>query len=896
MKNKLLIILTIILLFSLTSAFATLDDATGYWTFDDVDLSGSNPLDISGNSNDGSNNGATTGVSGYWNQAFDFDGSSDYVDLTTNYNYANAQSASYCFVLKTTETSYQPLMGTMTSANKGMGLDLIGGKLQVTYLTSGSNFFRQVSTTSINTGNYVDICVTYDGSNSNSGIKIYIEGSADTMIPSGSGTVGTLPSANTFRVGNRIGRGEYLDGIIDELAIYDREITSGEVSSRNSASQNPYVVPDVPDDTLFVDVSDIDSGLNVNNVTVWWNGSSYSNTTGNVVSINISAEGGNINLTQNFTVGSLNYSNVSVTNWNLTNTYLANLTGDPLEDFTLLTPNNTIVNTDLYNITWTEAVSPTGKTVTYTTIFYYEGNLTQFYTNSTTNLYQEVDLTNFPSNNFTVVVNATEQYTDLSFEHNLTLAVDRPNYLYFYNEDTQDPIENGDLTVYFPNSDSINLTTDSLGKVNFSSYQNNILQNGSYNITLRELNGFVTPITFFRNYTSLPVNVSFNITVTNINISLFYRSNFTTFDRNATVIIEGVTNQTVNNGSVYIQNASISPATYRITVFADGFFNEIKEFTFTAQNEVNVDIYLLELNETSSGTVTIRTIDEFSRLLENAEVNLLEYDSNTLSYIEVSECFTDSNGECKFIIETNTKSYKFTATRSVNGRTITASTNPQIFSDSIVGGEVVVFSEETLTLTLSASDLFVVSPLQNLAYSITPYADSFNNVTNESNIAVTFNTLDGQSITICVEYFSLVGGVKTSLTDDTFCASASSGSVTESAFFTLNTSKDYLADIYIKSGTNKFILDSYRYYSNTSFLERLENNAMLPYFVVFVWIFLLGGSLMLKNVSLTGVAIVIGAWAIWFFFPSGLIVSVAVLQTVLGINLVYLGRKKEDFG
>ena len=305
---------------------------------------------------------------------------------------------------------------------------------------------------------------------------------------------------------------------------------------------------------------------------------------------------------------------------------------------------------------------------------------------------------------------------------------------------------------------------------------------------------------------------------------------------------------------------------------------------------------MLELNKSNAGTVTIRTIDEFSRLLDDAQVNLLQYDPSTLSYIEVSECFTDSNGECKFLIETNTKRYKFTASRTISGQIVTASTNAQVFSDDISGGATVLFSEETLTLTLSSRDIFQVSPLQNIIFSITPYDESFNNVTNQSNIAVSFNSIDGQSITVCVEYFLLEGGIKTSLTGNTFCLTGSSGEVTENAFFTLNRSKDYIADIYLRTSSGDFNLDSYRYSSNESFLAKLQANAMLPYFIIFVWIFLIGGSMMLKNISLTGMVIIVGAWVLWAFFPSGIMVSVAVLQTVLGANLIYLGRKREDFG
>src|SRR6056297_3661906 len=74
-------------------AFAALDDAEIYYSFDNDDNTGSNPDDISGNANDGTNNGATTGVTGIINEAYDYDGINDRLDT----GYTNSALESYSF-------------------------------------------------------------------------------------------------------------------------------------------------------------------------------------------------------------------------------------------------------------------------------------------------------------------------------------------------------------------------------------------------------------------------------------------------------------------------------------------------------------------------------------------------------------------------------------------------------------------------------------------------------------------------------------------------------------------------------------------------------------------------------------------------------------------------------
>ena len=87
MNKKLFLGFIFILAVCLSQAVsgALTDDNVGYYSFDDTNLSGSNPLDLSGNSNTGITTGATTGVSGLLSEGFSFDGTNDYISTCLLY-------------------------------------------------------------------------------------------------------------------------------------------------------------------------------------------------------------------------------------------------------------------------------------------------------------------------------------------------------------------------------------------------------------------------------------------------------------------------------------------------------------------------------------------------------------------------------------------------------------------------------------------------------------------------------------------------------------------------------------------------------------------------------------------------------------------------------------------
>ena len=80
----------------LSSAFGALNDAAVYYSFDDDNLTGSNPNDLSGNGYNGVNTDAITGVTGVLLQQFDYDGVNSLVTIPSR-TYASTGTVGFSF-------------------------------------------------------------------------------------------------------------------------------------------------------------------------------------------------------------------------------------------------------------------------------------------------------------------------------------------------------------------------------------------------------------------------------------------------------------------------------------------------------------------------------------------------------------------------------------------------------------------------------------------------------------------------------------------------------------------------------------------------------------------------------------------------------------------------------
>ncbi len=197
----------------------------GLWTFDGSDISGSTIYDLSGNGNNGTNNGATPTI-GKLGQALKFDGSSSYVDtgITSEATFSNATFTLSAWEKNTTDNELFGKWGY--SQGFHMGSDW--AQLKASNYTRNSD-----GTINVNDGKWhlITYVITTDTSVAgNNSIHIYQDGVLHDGSTSGSGTY-TPATGHSLTIGARLETGQqvYFEGLIDDVRVYNRALSASEV-------------------------------------------------------------------------------------------------------------------------------------------------------------------------------------------------------------------------------------------------------------------------------------------------------------------------------------------------------------------------------------------------------------------------------------------------------------------------------------------------------------------------------------------------------------------------------------------------------------------------------------------------------------------------------------------
>jgi len=212
---------------------ALTDGLLTYYSLDDADLSGSDPDDLSGNGNDGTTSGSVnTGVTGKINEGFDFPGgASDYVDTNTTFT-SETEFSVNMWINADSATGNKLLFGQLDNTGPGITFlylqYLSTQKVRWGVLTDDSTNVTIDSLTSVTVvGGWWMITATFK---SGGNTIIYINGSNDNSAAhSGDAVSNTSP---IFPLGAGYQGGIILpfNGQIDEFGMWNRELTSAEVT------------------------------------------------------------------------------------------------------------------------------------------------------------------------------------------------------------------------------------------------------------------------------------------------------------------------------------------------------------------------------------------------------------------------------------------------------------------------------------------------------------------------------------------------------------------------------------------------------------------------------------------------------------------------------------------
>ena len=208
----------------------------GWWTFDGPHMI-ENAADISGSGNHGSLSGqtSTTTVPGRIGQAMSFDGVDDYVDVGTSI--APADEITICaWVYRKSDgfskhgtSAYQDIIVRSSTSNQAnFVFEFNGGNLVFNTQTLPP-FLRVSSGTDsrpfkLNT--WMHLCSVYSDQNVNDQ-ALYYNGESLFLTETDTDTLTT--NTETVFIGGRSGGSDILEGMLDDVRIYDRTLSSDEV-------------------------------------------------------------------------------------------------------------------------------------------------------------------------------------------------------------------------------------------------------------------------------------------------------------------------------------------------------------------------------------------------------------------------------------------------------------------------------------------------------------------------------------------------------------------------------------------------------------------------------------------------------------------------------------------
>ena len=195
------------------------DYVVGSWFFEQ------NSTDNTALSNDGSILGGVTNTSdGMINNAYLFDGKDGWINLG---DVDEAEGLSEMSISLWIKTSDQKTARPIDKSNEAWAIQEVNTAGGVRWLFDKAGVGLQVGTesTSISDGSWHFVTAVNDGTD----LLMYIDGALD-KTDGGMGGIGDT-SINNLVIGSSSGIGEFFNGTIDEVQIWNRTLSSGEISS-----------------------------------------------------------------------------------------------------------------------------------------------------------------------------------------------------------------------------------------------------------------------------------------------------------------------------------------------------------------------------------------------------------------------------------------------------------------------------------------------------------------------------------------------------------------------------------------------------------------------------------------------------------------------------------------
>jgi len=393
------------------------------------------------------------------------------------------------------------------------------------------------------------------------------------------------------------------------------------------------------------------------------------------------------------------------------------------------------------------------------------------------------------------------------------------------------------------------------------------------NITLTfEKLGFVTTnITFSLNSTS-ELDITTQVNTSTLLVDIFDRGsrNLLTGLTTLTLIGPAGFNTTTTTGQVNISNMSLVPGDYQLLAEHSGFSTESIFFSFSGQENIPLKLYLLNLSESDAGTITIIVKDQLSQFVEGAIVKVLEWIPGDSAFSSVAEGTTNVEGEVLFNIQLETRVYKFQATKS----SIT----------TVTGQEIIQVNGDTRTIILV-----------DIGLETDPALEGFSFISNETllnnftTVSFFFNDADNLVSQGCLTTYRVSGLTRTQLNQS--CVSSSSSEIFISTPINETFNVEVVASVSI--GSIDYPLKTFSYESTealSSALSAIGLDVIIPMTILLLG---LGLGLVTGFIELGVIGTFIGIWVSVLIVPSVISTSLAVFVSGIGIIMLWGGFRKK---
>ena len=219
------------------------DGLIAFWTLDDADINGDTVNDVSGSGNDATIMGTLASVPGVIGEALEFDRGANYVEIPDMGEMEQNSLECWAYVADLSH-QYQGIISTY-----GWTAGKVHFKFQDSQIQVDKNGVGKIQLDA-EAETWYHIIYTQG---IDDGIKLYVDGVLVAELAS----AGAVPENwHERRIGSEHDEGRYLDGMIDEVRVYDRILDANEVEQNFGVLSNDTTAVE-PDSKLATTWSSI---------------------------------------------------------------------------------------------------------------------------------------------------------------------------------------------------------------------------------------------------------------------------------------------------------------------------------------------------------------------------------------------------------------------------------------------------------------------------------------------------------------------------------------------------------------------------------------------------------------------------------------------------------------